>query len=860
MTEYAAWFHRVARFTPHPWQRRLGEDATPRSCLLRIPTGLGKSAGTILPWLFHAVLRADPAWPRRLAFVLPMRVLAEQVAREAAQWVNAAGLDVAVHLLMGGVEAQRWVEDLEHPALLVGTQDMLLSRALNRGYASARGLWPMEFGALHSDTMWVFDEVQLMGVGLATSTQLEAFRRSRASTALRPTISWWMSATLQADWLDSIDFRETRQRELSRPVRVPVEERRGGIWDNQKTLEWRRDIGTEEEVARVALEAHRAGTQTLVIVNTVKRALETLKAMEKATKKAKDGPELALAHSRFRPHERAAWSFLGKEAEKDLPSGGRIIVATQVVEAGVDISAVLLVTDLAPYPSLVQRFGRAARRAGESARVIVVGDVPADEKRAAPYTSVELEAAATALERLVKEGRGVSVRNLEDAEEGWEPDFLKRVYPFLPEQVLRRAEFEDLFDTTPDLSGADLDVGRYIRVGDERDVRVFWRALESTSRVVSGIEQPRREELCAVPVRELEDWRNKNDVPTYVFDYETGTWRHTDRLVPGATVLVPASAGGYRPKLGWDPSSKDAVPPVPLTPIDANLSLVETSASAENDALSEANEWKTIAFHGREVAEEVTALAKALDLPPDIRPLFEIAGRWHDAGKAHWAFAKAIDESRRPEALPIAQRRDLAKAPPSAWRRPPFQERPGFRHELASTLALFECLKLAAPEHPAVRGFAWPNAPAEAEKSAEPVKQAPAELGPFGQELAALSEEQFDLVAYLVCTHHGKVRCTWASTPFDQRSGTQTAFGVLDGDELPELELATGDGGYATLPPLKLSLELAEMGLGERYGRSWSDRVARLRAKYGPFTLAYLEALFRVADWRASGRPTREER
>jgi CRISPR-associated endonuclease/helicase Cas3 len=787
-----------------------------------------------------------------------MRVLADQVAREAKQWVAAAGLDVPVHLLMGGVEALRWVEDLEHPTLLVGTQDMLLSRALNRGYASTRGLWPMEFGALHSDTLWVFDEVQLMGVGLATSTQLEAFRRSRAGSGLRPTFSWWMSATLQPDWLDSIDFRETRQRELAEPIRVPAEERRGSIWDNDKPLEWRRDVTTEEEVARTAVDGHRPGTQTLVVVNTVKRALETLKALEKATKKMDDAPELALAHSRFRPHERAAWSFLGKDAERTLPPEGRILVATQVVEAGVDISASLLVSDLAPYPSLVQRFGRGGRRPGQSARVMVVGDVPTDEKRCAPYTPVELQAAATALARLVKDARGVSVRELEEAEEGWESDFVRRVYPYVPEQILRRAELEDLFDTTPDLSGADLDVGRYIRVGEERDVRVFWRALESTPRALSGIGQPRREELCAVALRDLEDWRNKNKLPVYSFEYETGTWRYVDRLVPGMTVLVPASAGGYRATLGWDPSSKQPVAPVPAAEDDEKLALVETSASADSDTLSESEaQWKTIAFHGREVAEEMAALARALGLASELHPLLELAGRWHDAGKVHPVFASAIDESRRPESPKLAQRHDLAKAPRDAWRRPAYPERPGFRHELASTLALFECLKRAAPDHPAVLGFSW-SSPVSG--SASGVRPTSSDAGPFGPELAALSPEQFDLVAYLVCTHHGKVRCTWASMPLDQESGLSTAFGVLDGDELPELELATRDGGYAVVPPLTLSLEPAELGLGERYGRSWTDRVARLRSTYGLFTLAYLEALFRLADWRASKRTTQEDR
>lgn len=42
-------------------------------------------------------------------------------------------------------------------------------------------------------------------------------------------------------------------------------------------------------------------------------------------------------------------------------------------------------------------------------------------------------------------------------------------------------------------------------------------------------------------------------------------------------------------------------------------------------------------------------------------------------------------------------------------------------------------------------------------------------------------------------------------------------------------------------------MRLSELGAG-----SWSERVARLRDRLGPFRLAYLETLVRVADWRAS--------
>jgi CRISPR-associated endonuclease/helicase Cas3 len=97
---------------------------------------------------------------------------------------------------MGGVESSDWHLEPEQPAVFVGTQDMLLSRALNRGYASARARWPIDFGLLNQDCLWVMDEVQLMDVALVTSVQLQTYRQT-GPIELRPCCTWWMSATLQ---------------------------------------------------------------------------------------------------------------------------------------------------------------------------------------------------------------------------------------------------------------------------------------------------------------------------------------------------------------------------------------------------------------------------------------------------------------------------------------------------------------------------------------------------------------------------------------------------------------------------------------------------------------------------------------
>ena len=65
-----------------------------------------------------------------------MRTLVEQTASEARKVLERAGLanTVNVHCLMGGIDESDWYAQPEKPAILVGTQDMLLSRVLNRRY------------------------------------------------------------------------------------------------------------------------------------------------------------------------------------------------------------------------------------------------------------------------------------------------------------------------------------------------------------------------------------------------------------------------------------------------------------------------------------------------------------------------------------------------------------------------------------------------------------------------------------------------------------------------------------------------------------------------------------------------------
>ncbi|MFH0900730.1 MAG: DEAD/DEAH box helicase [Pseudomonadota bacterium] len=865
---FPAFFRSACGHDPHPWQEQLGAKQHCHDMMLRVPTGMGKTAGVVTAWAYHRCVGADLRWPTRMVFCEPMRVLVEQTAASVRALLEAAGLSkrVACHLLMGGADAGEWYLAPEQPAILIGTQDMLLSRALGRGYGSPRARWPVEMGLLNHDCLWVLDEIQLMDVGLATSVQLQAFRpQDRTKEQQRPSATcatWWMSATLQEHWLskspDTLELVAATHR-----LGVELGDRKGPLWDVRKPCQVMREKATDKATAQIVADEHLAkankgaGGPTLVVLNRVERAVEVARHLRANKRLAKT--EVRLAHSRFRLAEKEEWrdSFLSREA--CARATNRIVVATQVVEAGVDISAALLVTDLAPWPSLVQRFGRAARWGGE-ARIIVVDTAPKDERAAAPYAKSELDASRMALADLPDADTGP--RSL-DALETAHPEWLAQLYPYQPRHLLLRHEVDELFDTSPDLSGGDVDVSRFIRSDDERDVLVFWADIPSKESPPDHL-RPGKNALCTVPFLKAREWlcgdgqRLKNGIRAWVWDWLDGEWRRARRsdLFPGRTVLVAASCGGYSTESGWSPSSCEAVPVVAILKADEDD---RADATQTEDAASGTG-WQTIATHGRQVGIVCARIARELGLDEPMCRVLGLASYVHDIGKAHPAFQAAIQGTGRPS------RSDLAKAPEQAWRRglnryrmPGGAARPGFRHELASAVAVLELVWRRDPQRLlgdasevlSIAGI--PLALAPPPPSCSPVTS-------FEKEILALSPSQLDLLVYLVCSHHGKVRVSWHCTHHDRcdDGAADTAegaciriHGVRDGDSIPPV-LVASENGLDSFPELTLDLSAAAAGLNPKTGRSWTERVLGLLAVHGPFTLAWLEALFRAADCRAS--------
>jgi CRISPR-associated endonuclease/helicase Cas3 len=129
-----------------------------------------------------------------------------------------------------------------------------------------------------------------------------------------------------------------------------------------------REVDIEKNIDEILSKA-KEGKRVLVILNTVEKAQEIYK---KISETDKDNIYLKLLHSRFTFNDRKRLEdeIVGTKdkigtfsnPKPDSEKEGKILVATQVVEASLDIDADILYTELAPIDSLVQRMGRVLRR------------------------------------------------------------------------------------------------------------------------------------------------------------------------------------------------------------------------------------------------------------------------------------------------------------------------------------------------------------------------------------------------------------------------------------------------------------------------------------------------------------------
>ncbi len=331
--------------------------------ILQAPTGSGKTLAAL--WPFFETWDRGAFFPKQCIYSVPMRTLANQFTEKTRKQIKEE------LLLM--TEPQVRIQTGERPDdpkiegdIVFTTIDQTLSNILCVPYAVGGGSANINAGAVISSYL-VFDEFHLFSPDDSMRTTLELLTLLNGIT---PFVL--MTATFSTKMLEKLADKlnakvvTVSHDELAKIPSQMNKVRRYKICD--KTLE-------AEDVWQ------RHHTRSIAICNTVERAQNLYKAL--AAKARGTNTEIILLHARFTSKDRTDKEKTirkecgGNKEEWDRPSV--ILVATQVIEVGLDITCENLHTEIAPANAILQRAGRCARFENEQGDVLIY-DVPLDKK------------------------------------------------------------------------------------------------------------------------------------------------------------------------------------------------------------------------------------------------------------------------------------------------------------------------------------------------------------------------------------------------------------------------------------------------------------------------------------------------
>ncbi|SMB98793.1 CRISPR-associated helicase Cas3/CRISPR-associated endonuclease Cas3-HD [Thermanaeromonas toyohensis ToBE] len=327
---------------------------------LELPTGYGKTL-TSLTVALEAVKRK---LCRRIVYVAPYLSILSQAAAEIQ---SATGLDVMTYHHLSSFEklGEEKAEDLERDEDIVldSWQAPVVVTTFNQLFAAlfpARAQHTLRLQGLKNSFV-IVDEPQIISAGV-WNLFLALMEAAAAELNLKVLLT---TATLPE--LTGGIFGEVVSLGIAQPVvsRFRVE-----------TL----GEGDEEYFACKAIEAYRSCGSVAVICNTIKDASEVYSII-----KDQLGSEVVYFLSgRLTPlHKKDRIEEIRNAVNKGLQV---IVVCTQVLEAGVDLSFRVVIRALPVIPSVVQAAGRCNRHGEEEiGRLYVIKLLRGNETDTRPY-------------------------------------------------------------------------------------------------------------------------------------------------------------------------------------------------------------------------------------------------------------------------------------------------------------------------------------------------------------------------------------------------------------------------------------------------------------------------------------------
>ena len=344
---------------PYPYQTKVAEALwSRRNVVLRAPTGSGKTLAVLAPFLLDRARTGA----RRLIYALPLRTLAQGI------------YETAKDLAPGWTVKLQTGEQPDDPFFTLGdiivtTYDQVLSGMLCGPYGQSPRLNNINAAAVAGNLV-VFDEFHLMDPSRAFLTGIACLSLFRDVTR-----SVWMTATATSPLVNELRGSPLQPECISlAPQEVEALPSVGTV---------RRELVREPGELTAEAVMRNARARSLVVLNSVARAQKLFEALMEPES---DFP-VRLMHARFFRSDREEKQGFAKEYFGRENRGPCILIATQVIEAGLDLTCDHLHTEICPMNSLVQRAGRCARFENQAGLVHVY-----DAPNPFPYCKEEIDA------------------------------------------------------------------------------------------------------------------------------------------------------------------------------------------------------------------------------------------------------------------------------------------------------------------------------------------------------------------------------------------------------------------------------------------------------------------------------------
>lgn len=467
-----------------------------------VPTGLGKTA-VIAIWM--AARAATARVPCRLVYVVDRRAVVDQATAVAEalrgfisgddrlkEALRLDGRPLAISTLRGQyLDNREWLADPSAPAVIVGTIDMVGSRLLFEGYGVSRRMRPYHAGLLGADSLIVLDEAHLVPPfehlirTIARANENGLGRSAAASNDLVPPLRVLPLSATGRSTANALTLSNADRADRIVARRLA----------SKKDLVMRPAVEPKELPERLAEEVWALtadGTRPVRCIVFCDRRSDALSVRDQLVKRAgraispDEQVELLVGGRRvWERTEAQQWlsrcGFLaGSSVNLTRPA---FVIATSAGEVGIDLDADHMVSDLVAWERMVQRLGRVNRRGDGAAHVVVIPvhdedaithrlDAVAELLRQLPRTTDDgaIDASPGALSGL-KDRVGTDARIASLIASASTPEPL---YPWLTRPVIEAWSMTSLEEHTGRPS-----VERWIRgwIDDEPQTTVAWREV-----------------------------------------------------------------------------------------------------------------------------------------------------------------------------------------------------------------------------------------------------------------------------------------------------------------------------------------------------------------------------------------------